>query len=83
MHLTLDPALQPDANHHLVSERQAARPIRRRTPLSSPCRDLDRGTYTLAATVTDQATGESQSSDSVTFYVRAALAAVAAAQETQ
>jgi hypothetical protein len=29
-----------------------------------------RGTYTLTATITDQATGESQSSNNVTFYVR-------------
>jgi hypothetical protein len=31
---------------------------------------LDRGAYTLAATITDQQTGESESSNSVTFYVR-------------
>jgi Domain of unknown function (DUF4124) len=31
---------------------------------------LDRGTYSIAATVTDSATGQSRSSDSVTFYVR-------------
>jgi Domain of unknown function (DUF4124) len=31
---------------------------------------LDRGTYALAATITDQTTGESASTDSVTFYVR-------------
>lgn len=31
---------------------------------------LSRGTYTLGATVTDSATGASQSADSVTFYVR-------------
>jgi Domain of unknown function (DUF4124) len=31
---------------------------------------LDRGTYAIAATVTDQTTGESTSTDSVTFYVR-------------
>lgn len=30
----------------------------------------DRGTYSLIATITDQATGESQSSNNVTFYVR-------------
>ena len=30
----------------------------------------DRGTYAIAATVTDRATGQSRSSDSVTFYVR-------------
>ena len=31
---------------------------------------LDRGTYALAATVTDQQSGESQSTDSVSFFVR-------------
>lgn len=31
--------------------------------------DLPRGSYTVSATITDQATGESQTADSVTFYV--------------
>jgi hypothetical protein len=31
---------------------------------------LDRGTYILAATITDPATGDSRTSDSVTFFVR-------------
>ena len=31
---------------------------------------LDRGTYAIAATITDAQTGESRSTDSVTFYVR-------------
>jgi hypothetical protein len=31
---------------------------------------LDRGTYALAATITDQTTGESLSTDSVSFFVR-------------
>jgi hypothetical protein len=33
---------------------------------------LDRGTYSLMATITDQQTGESQNSNSVTFFVRQA-----------
>jgi len=33
---------------------------------------MDRGTYLLMATITDQQTGESQSSNSVTFFVRQA-----------
>ena len=41
---------------------------------------LDRGTYALAATITDQQTGESQTSNTVTFYVRQPSALVAAAQ---
>jgi Domain of unknown function (DUF4124) len=32
--------------------------------------NLDRGAYALAATVTDQKTGESQSTDSISFFVR-------------
>jgi len=35
-----------------------------------PLPHLDRGTYTLAATITDQGSGESQNSNSITFYVR-------------
>src|SRR5277367_731790 len=31
---------------------------------------LDRGTYSVMATITDQQTGESQNSNSVTFFVR-------------
>lgn len=31
---------------------------------------LDRGTYSIAATITDQQSGESQSTDSVNFFVR-------------
>jgi hypothetical protein len=31
---------------------------------------LDRGAYVIAATITDTASGESRTSDSVTFYVR-------------
>lgn len=31
---------------------------------------LDRGAYVIAATITDQESGESRTSDSVTFYVR-------------
>jgi hypothetical protein len=31
---------------------------------------LDRGTYAISATITDQQTGESQSTDSVNFFVR-------------
>ena len=38
--------------------------------LSFSLQTLSRGTYAVAATVTDQATGASKSSESVTFYVR-------------
>jgi hypothetical protein len=33
-------------------------------------KQLARGTYTVAATVSDAVSGESRSSDPVTFYVR-------------
>jgi hypothetical protein len=31
---------------------------------------LERGTYVIAATITDTVTGESKTSDTVTFYMR-------------
>jgi len=38
--------------------------------IAFPLPHLDRGAYTLAATITDHETSESQTSNSVTFYVR-------------
>ena len=38
--------------------------------LSFALQSLPRGTYVIAATLTDSATGASQTADSVTFYVR-------------
>ncbi len=40
------------------------------TALSFALQALPRGTYAVAATVTDSATGDSQTTPSVTFYVR-------------
>jgi hypothetical protein len=38
--------------------------------VSFTLQSLARGTYVLAATITDSVTGESKTSDSVTFYMR-------------
>jgi hypothetical protein len=68
VHLSLAPPLKP--NHaitwHLNGKELEGPP----DAVSFPLQRLDRGTYTLAATITDQRTGESQSSNSVTFFVR-------------
>lgn len=67
--LTLSPALKPGqiVTWHLngaeVGDQGAAA-----TAITLP--HLDRGTYSIGATVTDPATGESRSTNDVTFYVR-------------
>jgi Domain of unknown function (DUF4124) len=69
VHLTLDPALRPNQTvtwHLNGSQLEGQEPTA--TQFALP--HLDRGTYVIAATVTDQTTGESSSTDSVTFYVR-------------
>ena len=67
--LTLEPPIK--SNHTLTwhlngkeLEDQGSNAIQFKLP------HLDRGTYALAATITDQQTSESQTSNSVTFYVR-------------
>ena len=68
-HLTLNPNLKPGQSVHWHlngSELDGFGPTD--TAITLP--HLDRGTYAIAATVTDRATGKSRSSDSVTFYVR-------------
>ena len=69
VHLDLDPGLKQNQSitWHLNGkelEDQAPGAIQFTLP------HLDRGTYALAATITDHETGESQSTASVTFYVR-------------
>jgi hypothetical protein len=68
-HLSVEPGLTADQSvtWHL-NGRQLEEPSPTATITSLP--HLDRGTYVIAATVTDQKTGESLSTDSVTFYVR-------------
>ena len=69
VHLALAPGLKPNQiiTWHL-NGRQLDDLGPAATQFSLP--HLDRGTYAIAATVTDPATGESTSTDSVTFYVR-------------
>jgi hypothetical protein len=66
--LNLAPTLKPNQSiaWHLNGRQLDAAP----DAVAFPLPHLDRGTYALAATITDQATGQSQNSDSVTFYVR-------------
>jgi hypothetical protein len=69
VHLDLDPGLKQNQSitWHLNGkelEDQGPAAIQFTLP------HLDRGTYALAATITDHETGESQSTASVTFYVR-------------
>ena len=68
VHLHLQPGLGPDQSisWHLngkTLDDQA-------NVMSFNLQGLSRGTYAIAATVTDGATGQSQSTPSVTFYVR-------------
>jgi hypothetical protein len=68
VHLNLVPGLK--GNHALVwhlNGRELEAPA---DPLSFTIPRQDRGTYNLTATITDQATGESQNSNNVTFFVR-------------
>ena len=67
--LALSPALKPNQTitWHLNGKQLDDQPP---TALSFTLQSLVRGTYVLAATITDTVTGESKSSDSVTFYMR-------------
>jgi Domain of unknown function (DUF4124) len=68
VHLTLTPSLRPNQaiTWHLNGTQLDFPP----DSLSFALPRLDRGTYVLTASITDQTTGESQSSNGVTFYVR-------------
>ncbi|HEY2678456.1 MAG TPA: DUF4124 domain-containing protein [Steroidobacteraceae bacterium] len=68
VHLSLVPGLK--INHSLVWHLNGKELDNPSDPLSFTIPRQDRGTFNLTATITDQATGESQSSNSVTFYVR-------------
>ena len=69
VHLALVPSLKPDQTitWHL-NGRQLDDQSSTATQFTLP--HLDRGTYAIAATITDQKTGESLSTDSVSFFVR-------------
>jgi hypothetical protein len=67
--LGLSPGLQPNQTitWHLNGKQLDDQPP---TSLSFNLQSLARGTYVIAATITDTETGESKTSDSVTFYMR-------------
>jgi Domain of unknown function (DUF4124) len=69
VHLALEPDLKPDQSitwHLNGKELEDQGPAT--TQFTLP--HLDRGTYVIAATITDQKTGSSQTTDSVNFFVR-------------
>lgn len=68
VHLSLAPQVRPNQaiTWHLNGKQLEFPP----DAISFSLPHLDRGTYALAATITDQQTGESQTSNTVTFYVR-------------
>jgi hypothetical protein len=68
VHLNLNPTLRPNQSitWHLNGKQLDFPP----NAVSFTLPHLDRGTYALAATITDQQTSESESSGSVTFFVR-------------
>jgi hypothetical protein len=69
VHLTLEPGLKADQaiTWHL-NGRQLDDQGPTTTQFALP--HLDRGTYVIAATITDQKTGESMSTESINFFVR-------------
>jgi hypothetical protein len=69
VHLALAPPLKPNQTitWHL-NGKQLEDQDPTATQFTLP--HLDRGTYAIAATITDQTTGESLSTDSVSFFVR-------------
>jgi hypothetical protein len=66
--LNVNPALRPNQaiTWHLNGQQLDSPP----NALSFVLPRLDRGSYALTATITDQQTSESQTSNSVTFFVR-------------
>jgi len=68
VHLALEPALKEDQTitWHLNGKQLDDQP--NSTQVTLP--HLDRGAYVIAATITDQKTGESLSTDSISFFVR-------------
>jgi hypothetical protein len=68
VHLNLNPSLRPNQTitWHLNGKQLDFPP----NAVSFALPRLDRGTYSLAATITDQQTSESETSNNVTFFVR-------------
>ena len=67
--LSLDPGLRPN---HAITWHLNGKELSDQPPgaVSFTLQSLERGTYVLAATITDSVTGESKTSDSLTFYMR-------------
>jgi len=68
VHLALDPSLKPNQSITWHLNGKELDEVPDATQFSLP--HMDRGTYVLAATITDQTTGESVSSNGVSFFVR-------------
>jgi len=68
VHLALEPELTPTQT---ISWALNGQPLTNQAPDATQFTldDLPRGTYTLAATISDQSSGETKSTDTVTFYV--------------
>ena len=68
VHLALEPDLTPTQT---ISWSLNGQPLTSQAPDATQLtlEDLPRGTYSLAATISDQSSGETKSSESVTFYV--------------
>lgn len=64
--LAIEPELKPTQS---IAWYLNGSPVANQASTQFTLEDLPRGTYTLGATVTDQASGESKSVDPVTFYV--------------
>jgi hypothetical protein len=69
VHLALEPSLKPDQT---ITWHLNGKQIDGQEPTSTQfsLQHLDRGTYVISATITDQTTGESLSTDGVSFFVR-------------
>jgi Domain of unknown function (DUF4124) len=68
VHLNLQPALK--ANQSLIWHLSGKQLDEQANSTAFTLVQMARGTYMLAATITDQQTGESRTSNSVTFFVR-------------
>jgi hypothetical protein len=69
VHLALDPDLKPGQT---ITWHLNGKQLDDQGPTTAQfaLQHLDRGAYVIAATITDQQTGDSVSTDSVTFFVR-------------
>jgi len=68
IHLNLNPSLK--AGQSIAWHMNGKQLDDQRDAVSFTVAQLERGTYSVMATITDQQTGESENSNSVTFFVR-------------